>query len=176
MPVFKTLAARQIKLLIAPRNLKFCLGWAAKLQNQAITCCLKTEVADNKSQTLILDTMGELAAAYALADVAMVGGTIDKGVGGHNPLEVMQHQVPLLLGPNTRNFTDIVEQLEDEKAAKICSSAAEFSNAIDAWLNDKVSASLMAQRAFAVLQRNRGALKITIDEAERIFSNKVVSS
>ncbi len=59
---------------------------------------------------LLLDTLGELAASYRLASLALVGGgwTWD---GGHNPLEPIRWGVPTWLGPGYANFTDLVEPL-----------------------------------------------------------------
>ena len=59
---------------------------------------------------LLLDTLGELTAAYRLASLALVGGgwTWD---GGHNPLEPIRWGVPTWLGPGYANFTELVEPL-----------------------------------------------------------------
>lgn len=61
-------------------------------------------------QVLLLDTLGELAAAYQLGSLALVGGgwTWD---GGHNPLEPVRWGVPTWVGPGYRNFADVVEPL-----------------------------------------------------------------
>jgi 3-deoxy-D-manno-octulosonic-acid transferase len=55
----------------------------------------------------LLDSIGELAAVYSLASVAFVGGSLLPR-GGHNILEPAQHGVPILVGPFTFNFRDIV--------------------------------------------------------------------
>src|SRR5579864_4465005 len=55
----------------------------------------------------LLDTIGELASLYALADVALVGGSLLPGVGGHNILEPARYGVPILVGPYTTNFREI---------------------------------------------------------------------
>src|SRR5262249_5167637 len=60
----------------------------------------------------LLDSVGELAALYELADLAFVGGSLLPGVGGHNILEPAQHGVPVLVGPNTYNFREIVRLFE----------------------------------------------------------------
>ena len=53
-------------------------------------------------EVLLLDTLGELAALYAHADVAFVGGTLAP-VGGHNVLEPAQAGCPVLFGPHPEN-------------------------------------------------------------------------
>jgi 3-deoxy-D-manno-octulosonic-acid transferase len=59
---------------------------------------------------LLLDTLGELAAAYAEGTVALVGGGW-AWEGGHNPLEPARWGVPTLIGPGFRNFEDLVQPL-----------------------------------------------------------------
>lgn len=56
----------------------------------------------------LLDTLGELAPVYAVAQVAFVGGSLLPGTGGHNILEPAQHGVAIMTGPHTENFREIV--------------------------------------------------------------------
>ena len=55
----------------------------------------------------LLDSIGELASIYALAQLAFVGGSLVPR-GGHNILEPAQHGVAILVGPHTENFREIV--------------------------------------------------------------------
>lgn len=59
---------------------------------------------------LLLDTLGELPAAYAEGSVALVAGGW-AATGGHNPLEPVRAGVPTLLGPGCANFQDLVPPL-----------------------------------------------------------------
>ena len=113
---------------------------------------------------MVLDSMGELASVYGLASAAIVGGSIDEKVGGHNPLEVIQQKVPLLMGPNCRNFADIVEQLQKNDAIKICTSAHEFMQNLDSLLKDDSASNAMVERALAVLKSNSGAMSSTLEQ------------
>ena len=58
----------------------------------------------------IADTLGELGLFYRLARVALVGGSLVPH-GGQNPLEPARLGCPILLGPHTANFADIVARL-----------------------------------------------------------------
>jgi 3-deoxy-D-manno-octulosonic-acid transferase len=69
----------------------------------------------------LLDSVGELAAVYELADVAFVGGSLVP-VGGHNILEPAQYGAAILAGPNTFNFREIVSIFELGGAIKIVTS------------------------------------------------------
>ena len=59
---------------------------------------------------IVLDTIGDLAALYAIADVAFIGGSLVRR-GGHNPLEPAQFGVPVVMGPSYTNFRDVVERM-----------------------------------------------------------------
>src|SRR5262249_38073565 len=71
---------------------------------------------------LLVDTIGELAALYALADVAFVGGSLVPR-GGHNIIEPAQHGVAIVTGNHTENFRDIVGLFQSHDAVRIVSLA-----------------------------------------------------
>lgn len=68
-----------------------------------------------RSGIFLLDSVGELAAIYELADIAFVGGSLVP-VGGHNILEPAQHGAAILVGPHTFNFREIVSIFEQGSA------------------------------------------------------------
>jgi 3-deoxy-D-manno-octulosonic-acid transferase len=67
---------------------------------------------------LLVDTIGELAALYGLADVAFVGGSLVPR-GGHNIIEPAQHGVAIVTGNHTENFRDIVWLFQSRDAVRI---------------------------------------------------------
>jgi len=56
---------------------------------------------------LLLDSIGELGSLYQLGACAFVGGSLENS-GGHNILEPAGFGVPVIVGPHTHNFRDIV--------------------------------------------------------------------
>jgi 3-deoxy-D-manno-octulosonic-acid transferase len=71
---------------------------------------------------LLLDTIGELASIYALADIAFVGGSLEPH-GGHNILEPAQHGVAIVIGNHTENFRDMVALFRNQSAVRVVSPA-----------------------------------------------------
>lgn len=59
---------------------------------------------------LIVDTLGELMTFYAATDLAFVGGSLVP-TGGHNPLEPLVLNKPVLSGPHVFNFTELYAEL-----------------------------------------------------------------
>jgi 3-deoxy-D-manno-octulosonic-acid transferase len=80
---------------------------------------------DDRPEVVILDTIGDLAAVYGVATVALVGGSLLKR-GGHNPLEPAQFGVPVIMGPSYENFRDIVDKMFAEQAILILEGEAQL--------------------------------------------------
>jgi 3-deoxy-D-manno-octulosonic-acid transferase len=70
-----------------------------------------------RSGIFLLDSVGELAAVYELADIAFIGGSLVP-TGGHNILEPAQYGAAVLVGPHTFNFREIVSIFELGGAVK----------------------------------------------------------
>lgn len=69
-------------------------------------------------EVLLLDTLGELPAAYAEGTVGLVAGGW-RAEGGHNPLEPVRAGVPAILGPGFANFDDLVPPLRDAGRVRV---------------------------------------------------------
>ncbi|PYV31151.1 MAG: 3-deoxy-D-manno-octulosonic acid transferase [Acidobacteria bacterium] len=61
-----------------------------------------------EAEVLLLDTIGELAGLFEIADVVFVGGSLVPA-GGHNLLEPAFWAKPILFGPHMENFRDAAE-------------------------------------------------------------------
>ena len=85
-----------------------------------------------ETEVLLVDTLGELAAAYAEGTLALVGGGW-AWEGGHNPLEPVSWGVPTLLGPGFANFEDLVAPLREAGLVRVV-PAAELPSAVAAGL------------------------------------------
>ena len=62
------------------------------------------------TQVYLADSMGELMKWYALADVALVGGSL-VDIGGHNPVEPASVATPVLMGSYTQSCQSVVDKL-----------------------------------------------------------------
>ncbi|MES2199059.1 MAG: glycosyltransferase N-terminal domain-containing protein [Chlamydiota bacterium] len=62
-----------------------------------------------KEKILIIDEMGLLSDLYQIADVAIVGGSFDKSLQGHNIVEPIWMGAPVLFGPYMESQTDLVD-------------------------------------------------------------------
>jgi 3-deoxy-D-manno-octulosonic-acid transferase len=109
---------------------------------------------------LLLDTIGELASLYQFADLAFIGGSLFRG-GGHNVLEAAQFGVPILVGPHTENFRDIIEVFRKVGALLVVTPESLASTVLQLLENSGARARL-ARRASCVLLFEGGATKRTV--------------
>lgn len=103
-------------MVLAPRHPERFGRVAELIQSLGLTVVRRSSWTAAASSlagcVFLLDSVGELAAVYALATLAFVGGSLVPEVGGHNILEPAQYAVPVLAGPNTFNFRQIVNIFE----------------------------------------------------------------
>jgi 3-deoxy-D-manno-octulosonic-acid transferase len=105
---------------------------------------------------VVLDTVGELAGLYQIADVAFIGGSLVP-TGGHNPIEPARFGVPVLTGPHVRNFAVVYRSFVDAGAARIVHSEAELTQALTVWFADRPAARAAGEAGRQLLASNTGA-------------------
>jgi len=113
-------------------------------------------VEPNRLEIVLLDTIGDLAAVYGVADVAFVGGSLVQR-GGHNPLEPAQFGVPVVMGPSYENFRDVVGKMIAEEGIRIVQDKDELESALVELLTDREKARAMGERGRRVFEQQQGA-------------------
>ncbi|MBI2678210.1 MAG: 3-deoxy-D-manno-octulosonic acid transferase [Candidatus Koribacter versatilis] len=108
---------------------------------------------------LLLDSIGELAAVYAIAAIAFVGGSLAPR-GGHNILEPAQHGAAVLTGPHNENFRDLVADFERAEAVRIVSAEA-LGATILALIADSAAREALGRNAKAAFAAKSGATERT---------------
>ncbi len=147
-------------LLLAPRHPERFDEVAALLQAsgrrwQRVSAWRHTPQPVEPGSVFLLDSIGELAALYALATVAIVGGGFLHG-GGHNPLEPAALGKPAVIGTGHANFTEIVTTLQAAQAIEIVDTAA-LSFCVANLLADRQRAADMGRRAQQICREQGGA-------------------
>ena len=107
-------------------------------------------------QVILGDTMGELLYLYGLSRVAFLGGSL-VSVGGHNPIEAAVCGQPLLMGPETFNFPDVVAAFSDAGCLTLVSSADEVVEAVLECFDDSEKQRQRSQSSARVVRDNTGA-------------------
>ncbi|KLJ02532.1 lipid IV(A) 3-deoxy-D-manno-octulosonic acid transferase [Luteimonas sp. FCS-9] len=120
-----------------------------------------TRWPDAGDDVFVLDTLGELGAFFACADVAFVGGSL-QDIGGHNLLEPAAVGVPVVTGPHLQNFVDIARQLGRAGALRIGDDADAVHDHLAALLEDADARTAMGEAGRALVANGRGALARTL--------------
>mgnify|MGYP000054436946 CR=1 FL=1 len=154
-------------LIIVPRHPER-FGAVTKLaQSYSQKVLRRSKSASNSEcQVYIGDTMGELATFYAVADLAIVGGSF-VSVGGQNPIEPASVATPVLMGPHQYNFSVICPALE---AAQGMQTAADYS-ALQAQLLQLLAnperIAQMGGNAKEYVESQRGATKTLVSNIQQ---------
>ncbi len=101
-----------LQLVIAPRYVERAGRIMALAAEVGLPVRLRSGgAAAGPAEVTVLDTIGELAAAYRLATLVFVGGSFVTR-GGQNLLEPAAQGKPVLFGPHMENFKDSVQVLQ----------------------------------------------------------------
>ena len=160
----------QALLILVPRHPERFASVFELCQKHGFHTCRRSlgQTPGAESQVLLGDTMGELLFLYALADAALVGGSL-VGNGGHNLLEPAALGVPVLSGPHLFNFSEIANLLRSAGALHQVQDAATLAAALHNLWQQPVSAQAMANAALAVVKANQGALQRLLDGVQRLL-------
>lgn len=164
-------AAPGVVLLLAPRHPER-FDEVARLISERFPLIRASDLLNGKARqerpgqlqplaVLLLDTVGDLASVYGLADVAFLGGSLVRK-GGHNPLEAARFGVPVLMGPNFENFREIVTEMLAAGGVEIVHDGAALSRTLSRLLKDRVEADALGRRGQLVFERRSGATERTI--------------
>ncbi len=109
----------------------------------------------------LLDSIGELARLYEFADLSFIGGSLVPR-GGHNVLEAALFGAPILVGPHTENFRDIVEVFRQADALRVVTPQSLTATVLQLLENDDERRAL-GRRASEVMRSRQGATEPTVE-------------
>lgn len=168
----------QLLLVIVPRHPERFNSVAKHCINQGYSLVKRSaNTAITEQDIWLLDTLGELMAAYALADIVTMGGSFSN-IGGHNPLEPALFKKPIIVGNNMLNFTDILLQLQQHQGViqlpETQHSAANtmpkaLAQAVINLLTNKKAAHVLGSQAHKVVLSNQGATNKTLAQVQKLL-------
>jgi tetraacyldisaccharide 4'-kinase len=177
---FQKIARPGLLLVLVPRKPERFDVVAAKLQRANVPFVRRTLLgtrlapAPKVPGVLLLDSIGELAALYARADVVFMGGTL-AARGGHNILEPAYFGKPIIAGPHMENFAEIAREFEGGKAMQRVRSAAELAAAVAALLDDPAARDEMGGRGRELVRAKRGITRRMAREIWNAYALGVVT-
>ena len=157
-------------MILAPRHPQRFPAVAALLEQMSIRFWPRSAWNGGalNGGVLLLDTIGELAALYGLADIAFVGGSLVPR-GGHNIIEPAQHGTAVVVGNHTENFRDVVSLFQSRDAVRIVGPAELPLMFLDLLANEEQRRAL-GRRAAETLHSQLGATKRTAGELQKLLA------
>lgn len=158
-------------LVLAPRHVARAPALEHEIRRRGLGVARLSALdggAGAPADVLLVDTLGELAQLYTVAEVAFVGGSLVP-VGGHNVLEPAAVGVPVLFGPHTEHVDEPARALLERGAGWRVRDGAELARRLTTLLGDREARANAGARGREVLQSHRGALAASVDLIEGVL-------
>jgi len=160
----------RVLLVLAPRHPERWNEVAELVQASGASLARRTALDNDAHPTdvLLLDSLGELAAIYAVGIGCFIGGTLVP-TGGHNPLEAALHGVAISVGPSMENFREIALVFERNHAWQRVDNVDELARVWNSWISEPARAAAIGRRGSEVVAANQGSLAATMALLEPII-------
>jgi 3-deoxy-D-manno-octulosonic-acid transferase len=174
LDVFARLRGRfpALRLVLVPRHPDRFAEVAALVEKSGLPFARRSRVTEPLPEipaVVLLDTVGELGAAWALADIGFTGGSLDGKRGGQSMIEPAGYGVPVVFGPHVWNFRDAARLLVEAGGAIMVRDAAGLERELDALLGDPDRRTEMGEIARKLVRAQQGATARTLDLLDRVI-------
>ncbi|MBF8437444.1 glycosyltransferase [Halanaerobiaceae bacterium Z-7014] len=134
-------ATKRPLLILAPRHIERRPEIEDLLNKNSLNYQLWSKLKEKvelsaETEVIVVDTIGDLTEIYSYADLAFIGGTI-ADVGGHNFLEPLSFQVPVLIGPNQSNIRSLLKDFADGQGIHFFNNTDQLADKISSLLADE---------------------------------------
>jgi 3-deoxy-D-manno-octulosonic-acid transferase len=141
----RSAAADHALLIIAPRHPERGPDIVEMANRRGLAPALRSEgEPPGTARVYVADTLGEVGLWLRLARVAVIGGSLVPGVGGHNPLEAARLGCPAASGRYVDNWQSAYDDLVDAQGVEMISGPDDLANLFE-WTDNALVA--MAERA-----------------------------
>jgi 3-deoxy-D-manno-octulosonic-acid transferase len=170
-----------LRLILVPRHPERFEQVARWLEDQGERILRRSQLRGpvvpggvNGSRPIILiDSLGELAAVWGLADVAFVGGSLRPGRGGQNMMEPAAYGASVMFGPHVANFRETVQQLLRRQGARQVSDVQELTRGLLADLEDPQTAAARGAAGRRFVLSQNGASERTFANLDRLIASSL---
>ncbi|MBL8394285.1 MAG: lipid IV(A) 3-deoxy-D-manno-octulosonic acid transferase [Candidatus Accumulibacter sp.] len=171
LDAFASMAVPELLLLLVPRHPQRFAEVAELLAARRLPFCRRsTGILPGAEVCVWLgDSMGEMPAYYALADLALMGGTL-LPFGGQNLIEAAACGCPVLLGPHSFNFAQASNDAVACGAARQVADARAAAVLAAGLLSTPQQLSVMRAAARSFGLAHRGATARTLALVEQLMA------
>ena len=157
-----------LRLILVPRHPGRGSEVVKLFQDDGVDAILFSQL--NRSiPVIVVDRLGYLSRLYALADIAVIGGSfVPKG--GQNPIEPAACGKPVLFGPDMHDFPDVSKWLLDAGGAVLAKDEDELYAACERLLTDRDTAAAMGRHGRRVVTAHQGTTERIVQDVVSILS------
>lgn len=167
-------------LVLAPRRPERFDATATLIEESHLKFVRRSQLSpvtslDGSANVLLLDSVGELAGVYRLADAVFVGGSLVPA-GGHNILEPAALGKPPIFGPWMENFREMATTFLKAGAGIEVRSPEDLGVAWIELIQNGARREQMSRAARHLIERSRGATALSIERIAVILASCGTSS
>jgi 3-deoxy-D-manno-octulosonic-acid transferase len=159
-----------LQLIVVPRHPQRASEVVALFQRDDARAALASAL-DRPQAVVVVDRMGYLSRLYALADVAVIGGSFVRK-GGQNPIEPAACGKPVLFGPDMHDFPDVAVWLVNAGGAIQVDNEGGLYAACDRLLSEPQEAKAMGERARRVVAEHQGATERVVEDVLTLLTGR----
>ncbi|WP_408955126.1 3-deoxy-D-manno-octulosonic acid transferase [Natroniella sp. ANB-PHB2] len=173
LPLYQKLKEEfaDLVMILAPRHIKRAEEIKRLYQKEGIKTVLRTAIEvrnPNQDSVIILDTIGELAQVYGIADLVFVGGSlIEKG--GHNILEPAVHGKLVFFGPYMFNFKANTRLVLDYGVGIQVDGVVELTEEMLYYLRNESELKKKGRQAVQMIEDNKGAAERNAELVKKLL-------
>ena len=159
-----------LRLILVPRHPDRFAEVGELVQKSGLAFVRRSAVMEPLTEmpaVVLLDTVGELGAAWGLANLGYTGGSLDGKRGGQSMIEPAGYGVPTVFGPHVWNFRDAAQRLVEAGGAVMVRTADELEPALAGFIENADRRRTMGEVARNLVREQQGATERTLDVIDR---------
>lgn len=158
---------KDTKLILVPRHIERTPEIEKLVKDFGYNCIKYSEIKEKnqeKTDILIVDTIGMLRKIYSISDIAFVGGTL-VNIGGHSLLEPLFYKKTPIFGPYLQNVKEISKDILANNLGHKVKNEEEFLNAIEVVEKNQDKSARLIEQLF---DKNRGTADKIIAKLKKL--------
>ncbi len=149
-------------VVIVPRYIERSLHIKNMAKKNGYDLPLYTKEEKPTGDGIIVDVIGELLYWYKLSSIVVMGGSFSQNIQGHNILEPIYFEKPVIVGPYMSNFEEMYLYMKDALFPTSCEVESISSVIRNCYSNIKIT-NIIGRSASNLLIENQGATQKTIE-------------
>lgn len=165
----------RLRLILVPRHPDRFDEVAGLITSRGLSFVRRSQAQDAPATTpdiVLLDTIGELGAAWSLADLGYTGGSLDGKRGGQSMIEPAGYGVPTVFGPHVWNFRDAAQRLVEAGGAIMIRQPEDLEPTLARLLSDEALRVRRGRAAQELVVAQQGATTRTLDVIDEVLAGQ----